>query len=271
MVKPKLYANVCKEMPPEYSDYEHFEIKWGKQEDYEIIKKIGRGKYSEVYQGINNKTDQKVVLKVLKPVKKNKIRREIKILDSLKDGPNIVKLLDVVRDPSSKMPCIVTEWIDNDDYKTISQQFTDDDIRYYLYQVLVGLNYCHSRGIMHRDIKPHNLIINHKKKTLKIIDWGLAEFFIPEDSYNVRVASRYFKGPELLVDDVYYDYSLDIWSVGCMMAALIFKKDPFFQGNDNNDQLVKIASVLGTDELYAYVKKYGLTLNNENFEGGKKK
>ena len=116
-------------------------------------------------------------------------------------------------------------------------------------------------GIMHRDVKPHNLIINHKTKELRLIDWGLAEFYTPGQEYNVRVASRYFKGPELLVDNIYYDYSLDIWSLGCMMAGMIFKKEPFFQGHDNYDQLVKIAKVLGTEDLYKYISKYDLTFD----------
>ena len=108
-----------------------------KQEDYEIIKKIGRGKYSEVYEGINVNNDEKVVIKILKPVKKKKIKRELKILQNLKNGPNIVKLLDVVRDPSSKSPCIITERIDNTDFKVLFPTFTDEDIRYYIYQVLI--------------------------------------------------------------------------------------------------------------------------------------
>lgn len=78
----------------------------------------------------------------------------------------------------------------------------------------------------------------------------------------MRVASRYFKGPELLVDLQTYDYSLDIWSLGCMFAGMIFKREPFFQGSDNYDQLVKIAKVLGTEELYAYLDKYRLTLDS---------
>lgn len=193
-----------------------------KQDDYEIIKKLGRGKYSEVYEGINVNTDEKVVIKILKPVKKKKIKREIKILQNLKDGPNIVKLLDVVRDPSSKTPCLIFEWIDNTDFKVLFPKFTDFDIRYYIYEVLKALDYCHSMGIMHRDVKPHNIIIDHKKRELRLIDWGLAEFYLPNQEYNVRVASRYFKGPELLVDNLLYDYSLDIWSLGCMFAGMVF-------------------------------------------------
>ena len=172
-----------------------------------------------------------------------------------------MKLLDVVRDPSSKSPCIITEWIDNVDFKVLFPTFTDQDIRYYIYQVLIALDYCHSMGIMHRDIKPHNLIINHKKKELRLIDWGLGEFYLPGQEYNVRVASRYFKGPELLVGYVFYDYSLDIWSLGFILAGMIFKKEPFFFGHDNNDQLVKIAKVLGTEDLYKYMEKYNVTFD----------
>ena len=75
------------------------------------------------------------------------------------------------------------------------------------------------------------------------------------------MASRYYKGPELLVDDTKYHYSLDVWSAGCSMAEIIFKQDPFFFGDDNNDQLIKVAKVLGTDDLLEYMRKYNLTLN----------
>lgn len=82
----------------------------------------------------------------------------------------------------------------------------------------------------------------------------------------MRVASRYFKGPELLVDLQDYDYSLDLWSLGCMVAGIIFRREPFFHGHDNYDQLVKIARVLGTDDLFSYLSKYDLELDS-NFDG----
>ena len=121
---------------------------------------------------------------------------------------------------------------------------TDLDIRLYIYKILQSLEFAHSHGIMHRDVKPLNIVIDNDAKELRLIDWGLAEFYHPNKEYNVRVASRYYKGPELLVDDKLYHYSLDIWSLGCTMAGMIFKIDTFFYGLDNFDQLIKIMRVL---------------------------
>ena len=238
---------------------------YSSQENYEIIKKIGRGKYSEVYEGINTATCERIVIKILKPVKKTKIRREIKILQTLKGGVNIINLIDVVRDPMTKTPALIMEYVDTGDvdFRTLYKNFNDFDIRYYIFEVLRALDFCHSKGITHRDVKPHNIMIDHANRKLRLIDWGLAEFYHPGQEYNVRVASRYFKGPELLIDLQTYDYSLDIWSLGCMFAGMIFQKEPFFQGKDNYDQLVKIAKVLGTDELYAYIDKYNVTLDQQ--------
>ncbi|XP_054673265.1 casein kinase II subunit alpha-like isoform X2 [Grus americana] len=130
-----------------------------------------------------------------------------------------------------------------------------------MYEILKALDYCHSMGVMHRDVKPHNVMIDHEHRKLRLIDWGLAEFYHPGQEYNVRVASRYFKGPELLVDYQMYDYSLDMWSLGCMLASMIFRKEPFFHGHDNYDQLVRIAKVLGTEDLYDYIDKYNIELD----------
>ncbi|KAF5958313.1 hypothetical protein HYC85_005538 [Camellia sinensis] len=231
------------------------------QEDYEVVRKVGRGKYSEVFEGINVNNNERCVIKILKPVKKKKIKREIKILQNLCGGPNIVKLLDIVRDQHSKTPSLIFEYVNSTDFKVLYPTLTDYDIRYYIYELLKALDYCHSQGIMHRDVKPHNVMIDHELRKLRLIDWGLAEFYHPGKEYNVRVASRYFKGPELLVDLQDYDYSMDMWSLGCMFAGMIFRKEPFFYGHDNHDQLVKIAKVLGTDELNAYLNKYHLELD----------
>jgi len=258
----RVYSDVNVKRPREYWDYESLVVNWGHQDDYEVVRKIGRGKYSEVFEGFNVINKARCVIKILKPVKKKKIKREIKILQNLCGGPNIIRLLDIVRDPQSKTPCLVFEYINNTDFKVLYPTLSDADIRYYVYEILLALDHCHANGIMHRDIKPHNVVIDHERHRLRLIDWGLAEFYHPEKEYNVRVASRYFKGPELLVDLEEYDYSLDMWSLGCMVAGMVFRREPFFHGHDNYDQLVKIARVLGTDELFAYLQKYDLELDS---------
>ena len=96
----------------------------------------GRGKYSEVFEGINVALYQKCVIKVLKPVKKKKIKREIKILQNLCGGPNVIKLLDVVRDPQSKTPSLIFEYVNNTDFKVLYPTLNDYDIRYYIFELL---------------------------------------------------------------------------------------------------------------------------------------
>ena len=260
----RVYADANESRGREWWDYDNLALQWGTQDHFEILQKVGRGKYSEVFEGVNVSTStyDKCIIKVLKPVKKKKIKREIKILQNLMGGPNVVQLIDVVRDPQSKTPSIITEYIDNTDFKVLYPTFSDYDVRYYIFELLKALDFCHSRGIMHRDVKPHNVMIDHEKRKLRLIDWGLAEFYHPHMEYNVRVASRYFKGPELLVDFQEYDYSLDMWSLGCMFASMIFRKEPFFHGHDNYDQLVKICKVLGTDDFQVYLDKYKIELDS---------
>ncbi|MBA0655680.1 hypothetical protein Goklo_008138 [Gossypium klotzschianum] len=147
MSKSRVYSDVNVLRPKEYWDYESLTVQWGDQDGYEVIRKVGRGKYSEVFEGKNVNNNERCVIKILKPVKKKK---------NLCGGPNIIKLLDIVRDQHSKTPSL-------------------------------ALDYCHSQGIMHRDVKPHNIMIDHELRKLRLIDWGLAEFYHPGKEYNVPV------------------------------------------------------------------------------------
>ena len=200
MSRARWHHDINLQRPREYWDYESLQVTWGEQDNYEVVRKVGRGKYSEVFEGVDVRTNSKVIIKILKPVKKKKIKREIKILQNLRGGTNVIHLLDIVRDPQSKTPSLIFEYVNNTDFKVLYPTLTDLDIRYYIFELLKALEFCHSNGIMHRDVKPHNVMIDHEKRQLRLIDWGLAEFYHPEREYNVRVASRYFKGPELLVD-----------------------------------------------------------------------
>jgi casein kinase II subunit alpha len=136
MSKARVYADVNVQRPKEYWDYESLSVQWGNQDDYEVVRKVGRGKYSEVFEGVNTFNNESCVIKILKPVKKKKIKREIKILQNLCGGPNIVKLLDIVRDQQSKTPSLVFEYVNNTDFKVLYPTLSEYDIRYYIYELL---------------------------------------------------------------------------------------------------------------------------------------
>lgn len=257
----RVYADVNTLKPRTYWDYESYQIDWKTQDDYQLVQRIGRGKYSEVFEAIDITNNEKCVVKILKPVKRKKIKREICVLDILRGGTNIIQMISAVKDPVSRTPALIFEQVNNTDFKQLFPMLSDNEIRFYMFELLKALDFCHSMGIMHRDVKPSNVMIDHDNRQLKLIDWGLAEFYHPTQEYNVRVASRHYKAPELLVGFDMYDYSLDMWSFGCMLASMIFHREPFFRGMDNDDQLVCIAKILGTAKLYEYLDKYGIEMD----------
>ena len=109
-------------------------VEWGNQDDYQLVRKLGRGKYSEVFESINvsNNANEKCVVKTLKPVKKKKIKREIKILENLRGGTNVITLHGVVKDPVSRTPALIFEHVNNTDFKQLYQTLTDFDIRQFI-------------------------------------------------------------------------------------------------------------------------------------------
>eukprot|EP00066_Takifugu_rubripes_P028032 XP_011617298.1 PREDICTED: casein kinase II subunit alpha-like isoform X1 [Takifugu rubripes] len=134
--RARVYTEVNTHQPREYWDYESHVVEWGNQDDFQLVRKLGRGKYSEVFEAINITSNEKVVVKILKPVKKKKIKREIKILENLRGGPNIISLIDIVKDPVSRTPALVFEHVNNTDFKQLYQTLTDFDIRFYMYEIL---------------------------------------------------------------------------------------------------------------------------------------
>ena len=243
--------------------------------DYMLVRRLGAGKFSDVFEAVDVHVEKRlragkndpplsvdqrtlVVLKCLKPVAERKIKRELLVLQHASKLPNLVQILAVVvpsdyNDPTKKyhlqhMPSLVLEhagvgapWFCHSTKD--NQYLSEDEIRYFLYHLLVALDCLHAAGIMHRDVKPRNVF--KSDMSLMLIDLGLADFFLPNMQYNVRVASRHYKVPELLLGNENYDYAIDLWGVGCILAGLLFRREPFFRSKDNLDQLNTIIAVLG--------------------------
>ena len=236
--------------------YINYEFEVGDIDNYIVEAKIGRGRYSDVYEGICKKSNEKVVLKILKPITKVKIKREIYILETLKKCPNIVQITDVIKEKDSEIFCIICKSISGIELKNCYIGMTPQDIKYYMHKIIECLEYSHRKRIIHRDIKLTNIAINSETKELNIYDWGLSDFYIKDYKYTLTIGSRYYKAPELFMEYKKYDYSIDMWSVGCMFGAMIFQLDVLFQGNSNQDQLIIIAKRFGFDKINNFLEKH---------------
>ncbi|CAN0144495.1 unnamed protein product, partial [Phaeothamnion confervicola] len=164
-----------------------------------------------------------------------RVLRELKLLRHFTLHENIVSILDIMLHPQDTLDFrdlyIVTNLMESDLDRIIasSQALTDQHHQYFLYQMLRGLKYIHSANVLHRDMKPSNLLVN-ANCDLAICDFGLArgvdlEF---EDELTEYVVTRWYRAPELLVDSPHYGKTVDIWSVGCIFAEMLSRR-PFFQ------------------------------------------
>ena len=236
--------------------YIKYEFEVGNIDNYIVEAKIGRGRYSDVYEGLQKNTNEKVVIKILKPITKVKIKREICILYTLKKCPNIVKILDVIKENYSEIFCIICKSISGIELKNFYMGISPQDLKFYMYKIIECLEYSHRKKIMHRDIKLTNIAINKETKELNIYDWGLSDFYIKDYKYTLTIGSRYYKAPELFMEYKKYDCSIDMWSVGCLFGAMLFQINFLFQGNSNQDQLIVIAKQFGFNKINNFLEKY---------------
>ncbi|XP_020580224.1 probable serine/threonine-protein kinase At1g54610 isoform X1 [Phalaenopsis equestris] len=224
-----------------------------KAENFEKWDKIGQGTYSTVFRAKNLETGKIVALKKVKfdnfDTESVKFMvREIEILRRL-DHPNIMKLEGLI---TSRLSCslyLVFEYMEHDLSGLSSSpdvEFTERQVKCYMKQLLSGLEHCHSRGIIHRDIKGANLLVNNEG-ILKIADFGLANFAPPEnkDPLTSRVVTLWYRPPELLLGSIDYGAYVDMWSVGCVFAEMFLKK-PILQGRTEVEQLHKIFKLCGS-------------------------
>ena len=232
-----------------------FELNFGDLNSYRLIALIGSGKYSLVFLG-KTKTEY-CAIKVLKS--DARIKRELFILDRVACVSGVIRVLGVNKDDLTDSVSIVTEYVRADPPKNLYSSLSLDEIRYYMFLLLCTLDGCHSRGVMHRDVKPGNVCIDHENKKLRIIDWGLSDLYYPRTQYSVRVATLRYKAPELLLGYRFYDYGVDVWGAGCIFAEMIFELG-FIKGNNAEEVLGSIAKLWGRSEIDEYCEKYGIEL-----------
>ncbi|GLU23362.1 hypothetical protein SLE2022_393780 [Rubroshorea leprosula] len=222
-------------------------------DSFEKLDKIGQGTYSNVYRARDLDQKKVVALKKvrfdnLEPESVRFMAREIHILRRL-DHPNVIKLEGLV---TSRMSCslyLVFEYMEHDLAGLASHpglKFSESQVKCYMQQLLCGLDHCHSRGVLHRDIKGSNLLIDNNG-ILKIADFGLASFYDPHQNQPLtsRVVTLWYRPPELLLGATYYGTAVDLWSTGCILAELYAGK-PIMPGRTEVEQLHKIFKLCGS-------------------------
>ncbi|KAG2254196.1 hypothetical protein Bca52824_084332 [Brassica carinata] len=222
---------------------------------FEKLEKIGQGTYSSVFRAVETETGRIVALKKVRfdnfePESVKFMAREILILRKL-NHPNVIKLEGLI---TSKLSCtiqLVFEYMEHDLTGLLASpdiKFTTPQIKCYMKQLLSGLDHCHSRGVMHRDIKGSNLLLSNEG-ILKVADFGLANFSNSsghkKKPLTSRVVTLWYRPPELLLGATDYGSAVDLWSVGCVFAELLLGK-PILRGRTEVEQLHKIFKLCGS-------------------------
>ncbi|MBE3049150.1 protein kinase [Candidatus Bathyarchaeota archaeon] len=205
----------------------------------------------QVFKGRNRQTGELVALKEIhldsEEGTPSTAIREISLMKELKHE-NIVGLHDVIHTENKLM--LVFEHMDGDlkrymDINGDRGALKPTTIKSFMYQLLKGIDFCHQNRVLHRDLKPQNLLIN-SKGSLKLGDFGLARAFgIPVNTFSNEVVTLWYRAPDVLLGSRTYNTSIDIWSAGCIMAEM-YTGRPLFPGTTNEDQIVRIFRIMGT-------------------------
>nr|BAB61877.1 cyclin-dependent kinase 1 [Acrosiphonia duriuscula] len=227
---------------------------------YEKIEKLGEGTYGKVYKARDSKTDQVVALKKCRlqldaeGVPPTTIR-EVSLLQVLSRSNHVVKLLGVeqIEEDGKVVLYLIFEYLQHDlkkfmDFKKKEKHnpLQPELVKPYLFQLIRGMAFMHQHGVMHRDLKPQNLLVDPKTNVLKIADLGLGRVFaLPCKAYTHEIVTLWYRAPEVLLGTKIYSLPVDVWSIGCIFAEMV-KGIPFFPADCEIAQLFMIFQVLGT-------------------------
>ncbi|KAF8920789.1 kinase-like domain-containing protein [Mucidula mucida] len=224
------------------------------EQRYERMEKLGEGTYGVVYKARDHKTNRVVAMKKIRLEGEDEgvpstAIREISLLKEL-NSDYIVRLFEIFHVETKLY--LIMEFVDFDlkRYMDSSNKkktpITLEISKRFLYQLTAGLLYCHSHRILHRDLKPQNLLID-KDNNLKLADFGLARAFgIPMRTYTHEVVTLWYRAPEVLLGSRHYSTAIDMWSVGTIFAEMVCQGTPLFPGDSEIDQIFKIFQILGT-------------------------
>lgn len=238
---------------------------------FQQLEKLGEGTYATVFKGRNRQTGDLVALKEIhldsEEGTPSTAIREISLMKELKHK-NIVSLHDVIHTENKLM--LVFEYMDKDLKKYMDTHgdrgaLSPAIIKSFMHQLLLGIDFCHTNRVLHRDLKPQNLLINTKGQ-LKLADFGLARAFgIPVNTFSNEVVTLWYRAPDVLLGSRTYNTSIDIWSAGCIMAEM-YTGRPLFPGTTNEDQLMRIFRIMGTpsERTWPGISQY--SEYNQNFQ-----
>mmetsp|Transcript_5157 Transcript_5157/g.32376 ORF Transcript_5157/g.32376 Transcript_5157/m.32376 type:complete len:323 (+) Transcript_5157:188-1156(+) len=227
---------------------------------YEKLNKVGEGTYGKVYMAREKSTGRIVALKKTRLEMEEEgvpstALREVSLLQMLSESAYIVRLLKVehVEENGRAILYLVFEYLDTDLKKYMdsygkgpSYPMPRMEIKEFMYQMCVGVAHMHKHGVMHRDLKPQNILVDKEQKIVKIADLGLGRaFIIPIKSYTHEIVTLWYRAPEVLLGGTHYSIPVDMWSVGCIFAELV-RKAPLFPGDSELQQLLHIFKLLGT-------------------------
>lgn len=229
-------------------------------DQYEKLEKIGEGTYGKVYKAKDIETGKLVALKKTRLDMEEEgvpstTLREVSLLLMLSESNHIVKLLSVEHSEENGKACLylVFEYLQTDLKKWMDKSGKGPayplplgTVKNLMYQLVKGLAHCHKHGVLHRDLKPQNLLVEDGDLCLKIADLGLGRAFsIPVKSYTHEIVTLWYRAPEVLLGSTHYSTPVDMWSVGCIFAELV-RKQPLFPGDCELQQLLHIFKMLGT-------------------------
>lgn len=228
--------------------------------DVEEVKPLGEGTYGKVYRATHKQDRVVVAMKKIKLDAEEEgmpstAIREIALLKEL-NHVNVVKLLDVFC--SQTKLTLVFEFVEGDlkkYMKTLGRPMRSHEIQKLTHQLCTGIEFCHAMRILHRDLKPQNLLISNDLR-LKIADFGLARAYqVPIPKYTHEVVTVWYRAPEILLGSVLYSIPVDMWSVGCIFAEMA-TGTPLFAGDSEIDTIFKVFQKLGTptDEMWPELK-----------------